>query len=183
MPGGAASHVPGSVSGGGAILILAWPRRLGTALPNGYAITLGRQFVPAPRGNLGQRHRFRGDRSRDPPRRHARLRQLGGLRVEHGFAAAAFDAERALHRSGEPVLDGEDGVAAGASDEHQPSGLSSPNAVCSARTASSAYFSSMRQLTLISLVEMTRMLTPSSASTWNIFAATPAWLRMPTPTM
>ena len=27
------------------------------------------------------------------------------------------------------------------------------------------------------------MFTPSSASTWNIFAATPAWLRMPTPTM
>ena len=27
------------------------------------------------------------------------------------------------------------------------------------------------------------MLMPSSASTWNIFAATPAWLRMPTPTI
>src|SRR5882724_4003201 len=54
------------------------------------------------------------------------------------------------------------------------SALSSPKAVCSARTASSAYFSSIRQEILISDVLITRMLTPSSARTWNIFAATPA---------
>ena len=55
--------------------------------------------------------------------------------------------------------------------------------MCSARTASSAYFSSIRHEILISEVLITRMFTPSSASTWNILAATPAWLRIPTPTM
>ena len=41
----------------------------------------------------------------------------------------------------------------------------------------------MMQLTLISLVEIISMLMPAAASAWNIFAATPAWERMPTPTM
>ena len=36
---------------------------------------------------------------------------------------------------------------------------------------------------LISLVEIIWMLTPVLARTSNIFAATPEWLRMPTPTM
>ncbi len=34
---------------------------------------------------------------------------------------------------------------------------------------------------LISDVVMARMFTPFSASAWKAFAATPAWLRMPTP--
>src|SRR5476649_188526 len=100
------------------------------------------------------------------------------LRGKDQEAAAAFDAKT---RRGEAVLHHERRPAPLTANEHQP--LSRPNAACSARTASSAYFSSMRQLILISLVEMTRMFTPSSANTWNIFAATPAWLRMPTPTI
>ena len=41
----------------------------------------------------------------------------------------------------------------------------------------------MRQETLISLVEIASMLMPSLASRRNIRDATPAWLRMPSPTM
>src|SRR6202165_4862864 len=109
-----------------------------------------------------------------------------GHRLEHRPAAPALGLGARAGR-GDPVLQREDGVAAAALDKHAHliavSVLSSPKAVCSARTASSAYFSSIRQEILISEVVITRMLTPSSASTWNIFAATPAWLRMPTPTM
>jgi hypothetical protein len=36
---------------------------------------------------------------------------------------------------------------------------------------------------LISLVEISWMLMPSSASAWNIRVATPAWSRMPSPTI
>src|SRR6267378_6211484 len=107
-------------------------------------------------------------------------------RLEHLQAAPALDLEARTGR-GDPVLQREDGVAAAALDQHAQlfavSVLSSPKAVCKERTASSAYFSSIRQEILISEVLITRMFTPSSASTWNIFAATPAWLRMPTPTM
>src|SRR4051812_8224374 len=108
-------------------------------------------------------------------------RGLGPDREDEA-APPALDLEGRRRQRGQ--FEREDRLAALAADPHAaPSPLSSPNAVCSARTASSAYFSSMRQLTLISLVEMTRMFTPSSASTWNILAATPAWLRIPTPTM
>src|SRR5439155_591666 len=106
---------------------------------------------------------------------------------EDGVATAALDAERSFGSRNRPLLEGKDGVAAAALDDHGQllavSLLSSPNAVCSARTASSAYFSSIRHEILISEVLITRMFTPSSASTWNILAATPAWLRIPTPTM
>ena len=54
--------------------------------------------------------------------------------------------------------------------------------MCSARTASSVYSAATSTLTLISLVEMTWMLMPRSASVLNMVLATPAWLRMPTPT-
>src|SRR3546814_6542934 len=62
------------------------------------------------------------------------------------------------------------------------SSASRPYAVCSTRTASSVSSSSIRTLTLISLVEMARILMPRSASDLNIPAAMPAWLFMPTPT-
>jgi hypothetical protein len=45
------------------------------------------------------------------------------------------------------------------------------------------YLRSISTLTLISEVVITLMLIPSSRSVWNIFDATPAWLRMPMPTM
>ena len=51
------------------------------------------------------------------------------------------------------------------------------------RTASSAYLSSITQETAISEVEIIWMLMPSRDSAVNIVAATPEWLRMPTPTM
>ena len=53
------------------------------------------------------------------------------------------------------------------------SAMSSPKAVCSERTASSVYFWCTTQETLISEVEIICRLTPSFASTLNIFAATP----------
>ena len=59
----------------------------------------------------------------------------------------------------------------------------SSNASCSARTASSAYLSSITQETAISEVEIMWMLTPSRERARNIRAATPEWLRIPTPTM
>src|SRR5262245_55513426 len=54
---------------------------------------------------------------------------------------------------------------------------------CSARTASSAYLSSMTHDTAISDVEIIWMLMPSRASAANIWEATPEWLRIPTPMM
>ena len=59
----------------------------------------------------------------------------------------------------------------------------SSKASCSARTASSVYLSSMTQETAISDVEIIWMLMPSADSASNMRAATPEWLRMPTPTM
>src|SRR5262249_13710430 len=56
-------------------------------------------------------------------------------------------------------------------------------ASCSARTASSVYFSSMTTEILISEVEIIWMLIPSRASTSNIRDATPACVRMPMPTI
>ena len=53
----------------------------------------------------------------------------------------------------------------------------------SARTANSVYLSSMTQETAISEVEIMWMLTPSRERARNIRAATPEWLRIPTPTM
>ena len=61
--------------------------------------------------------------------------------------------------------------------------VASPNASCKACTASSMYFRSISTETLISEVVMTLMLTPSAARAANIFCATPAWLRMPMPTI
>jgi AraC-like DNA-binding protein len=55
-------------------------------------------------------------------------------------------------------------------------------ASCSACTASSMYLRSISTEILISDVVMTLMLMPSRASASNIFAATPAWLRIPMPT-
>src|SRR5262249_33943486 len=52
-----------------------------------------------------------------------------------------------------------------------------------ARTASSVYLSSITHETAISDVEIIWMLIPSVDIARNIRAATPAWLRMPTPTM
>ena len=57
------------------------------------------------------------------------------------------------------------------------------NAVCTARIACSPLARSMTTEILISLVEIMSMLTFSRASVSNIFAATPEWLRMPTPTI
>ena len=56
-------------------------------------------------------------------------------------------------------------------------------ASCSARTASSTYLASTTTEILISEVEIIWMLMPSAASTSNMRAATPAWLRMPRPTI
>lgn len=53
-------------------------------------------------------------------------------------------------------------------------GLSRSKPSCRARTASSTYFDSMMQLSLISLVVMPWMLIPSLERSWNILAATPA---------
>ena len=60
---------------------------------------------------------------------------------------------------------------------------SSSNARCSARTASSMYFSSITTLVLISLVVIIWMLMPSWLSTLNMRLATPTCERMPMPTM
>src|SRR5262249_18207527 len=60
--------------------------------------------------------------------------------------------------------------------------LSSSNSRCSTRTASSMYFSSTTTEVLISEVEIIWMLMRSAASAPNIFAAIPAWVRMPIPT-
>src|SRR6266851_7114018 len=62
-------------------------------------------------------------------------------------------------------------------------GWSSPNALCSARTASSTYFSSITTEILISEVEIIWMLMPSSARVRNIWLAIPAWVRKPTATI
>ena len=62
-------------------------------------------------------------------------------------------------------------------------GAARPKPSCSARTASSVYFAATRQLILISLVEIAWMLIPSSAKRRNIFAATPACERIPSPTI
>src|SRR5205823_1484672 len=59
----------------------------------------------------------------------------------------------------------------------------SSNVSCRERTASSAYLSSITQDTAISEVEIIWMLMPSLESAANMRAATPEWLRMPTPTM
>src|SRR5262249_21011346 len=57
------------------------------------------------------------------------------------------------------------------------------NVSCSARTASSAYLSSITHETAISEVEIIWMLMPSRAIVPNMREATPEWLRMPTPTI
>src|SRR6476659_1602773 len=59
--------------------------------------------------------------------------------------------------------------------------LSSSYRLCRVRTASSVYSASISSENLISEVVMARMLTPRAASALNARAATPAWLRMPTP--
>src|SRR5260370_28260449 len=56
------------------------------------------------------------------------------------------------------------------------------NASCSARIASSPYFELTTTETVISEVEIISILIRSFASTWNILAATPACVRIPTPT-
>src|SRR5205809_70349 len=68
---------------------------------------------------------------------------------------------------------------------HTAASRSRPSAKVSwsARTASSAYLSSMTHDTAISDVEIIWMLIPSRASAANIWEATPEWLRIPTPTM
>src|SRR5712692_9023268 len=66
---------------------------------------------------------------------------------------------------------------------HRRAPFPTSNASWRARTASSAYLSSMTHETAISEVEIIWMLMPSWASVVNIFAATPEWLRMPTPTI
>src|ERR1041385_6543666 len=60
--------------------------------------------------------------------------------------------------------------------------IPTPNAVWRERIASSTYFSSMTQEILISDVLIMRIFTPSCAMASNIFAATPEWDRIPTPT-
>src|SRR6267378_534631 len=66
---------------------------------------------------------------------------------------------------------------------HRLAPFPTSNASWRARTASSAYLSSITHETAISEVEIIWMLMPSLASVSNILAATPEWLRMPTPTM
>jgi hypothetical protein len=58
---------------------------------------------------------------------------------------------------------------------------SNPLSVCSVRTASSAYSSSVSTENFISEVVIARMFTPLSASALKARAATPVWERMPTP--
>src|SRR5439155_18718671 len=66
---------------------------------------------------------------------------------------------------------------------HAAAFSSRPNALWRTRTASSASASAIKTLTLISLVETASRLICRSAKTSNIFAASPGFERMPTPTM
>src|SRR5215510_12544431 len=66
---------------------------------------------------------------------------------------------------------------------HRLAPLATSKASCRLRTASSAYLSSITHDVAISDVEIIWMLMPSRASAANIVAATPAWLRIPTPTI
>src|SRR5215468_2092252 len=66
---------------------------------------------------------------------------------------------------------------------HRAAPFATSNASCRLRTASSAYLSSITHDVAISDVEIIWMLMPSRASAANIVAATPEWLRMPTPTI
>src|SRR5881409_290712 len=71
----------------------------------------------------------------------------------------------------------------GLAPAHRLAPLPTSKASWRARTASSAYLSSMTHEIAISEVEIIWMLIPSLESVANIFAATPPWLRMPTPTI
>src|SRR5205823_13935805 len=93
-----------------------------------------------------------------------------GLDVGHGHLA---DLERLARTE-------EDRRLAAA---HRLAPLATSNASCRLRTASSAYLSSITHDTAISDVEIIWMLMPSFDSAPNMTAATPEWLRMPTPTM
>src|SRR5476649_27920 len=59
--------------------------------------------------------------------------------------------------------------------------LSSPYSVCSVRTARSVWDALINTENLISEVVMARILIFCCDSALNALAATPAWLRMPTP--
>src|SRR5438046_2681269 len=67
----------------------------------------------------------------------------------------------------------------GLAPAHRLAPLPTSKASWRARTASSAYLSSMTHEIAISEVEIIWMLIPSLESVANIFAATPPWLRMP----
>src|SRR5262249_17392628 len=97
------------------------------------------------------------------------------------------------HRVGLDVGDGELAQLERLAGAEEDGGLALHTAACrswpsakvswSARTASSAYLSSMTHDTAISDVEIIWMLMPSRASAANIWEATPEWLRIPTPMM
>src|SRR4030065_469154 len=102
---------------------------------------------------------------------------VGVLRHLLPHAAGRVVQEYLLHRShASPSL-----FSAGVF--HPLAGFPRPNALWSTRTASSVYFSSIRQEILISEVLIPRMLIPSEASVSNTFVATPEWERIAIPTM
>src|SRR5207253_1681311 len=117
--------------------------------------------VAAPEVQVGAAHVGQGDADDDGLRLDLRQRDLADLE-----RLAGPEEDRRLAR-----------------DHSRTPSRPSSKASCSARTASSAYLSSITQETAISEVEIIWMLMPSLESAENIRAATPEWLRMPTPTM
>src|SRR5262249_23146566 len=108
----------------------------------------------------------------------------GGLRAPPrppGRARAVGDPAPPPRRA---AAGGRPGQAAAYSTLTRSSGgLSRPKPSCSTRTASSAYLRSITTEMRISEVEIMMMLIPSRARRSNIRWATPAWERIPTPTI
>src|SRR6185312_3866594 len=107
-------------------------------------------------------------------------------RAAHDRNIAAEELGAAMHQLFEPLvapaLVDRAGIGNQLLPTHATCSASSPKAVWSTRTASSVYSSGRSTETLISEVEMARMLIPRSARVSNIFAAIPALERMPMPT-
>jgi len=115
------------------------------------------------------RRTLRGRRAARPLR--CRPRQRADEQKQRQCERSRSSAPRLSHRMRPGT--GADRVGAGYA-WRGASAPSSTKAACSARTASSVYFSSITTEILISLVLMSWMLMPSRASTANILAATPA---------
>src|SRR3989344_4206982 len=104
------------------------------------------------------------------------LRPLGHVSSNSRHSSPVLLAIRLLRSKQRPAL-------SKARKPHQALASSRPKALCSARTASSMYFSSMTTEVLISEVVIIWMLMPSSDRVLNMVEAMPTWLRMPMPTM